>query len=299
MCKRLLLVSFLIISATVSNAFCQSGRDSLSLDTATSKAGALVKVPIRLKDAFGTTLGVDAGAGNQIQGFSVKVSVLPADYVDTVSIDRSGALASLTPLYEYKNSMGNMATLVTSFDEASQPVPGLYGEGSEIATLSVQISNAAKPYTALLHAFDKQKTLISNQAGTNTESTLYSQIDTTDGSVNITKGSSKPVLSIKVLKIRGTESGKAAKFRISRSGSAASQLKSKISIMGQAKNGKDFKKISTSVVFPKRVSRKDISISPIKDKLKEAVETVTVSISSSRAYSVMAPGRVTLLISEK
>src|SRR6267378_2101859 len=63
--------------------------------------GTTVDVPVYIRDAGGTPLGMDQPAGSKIQSFSLKVSYSPAASVSSATFTRAGITAGLTPTSEF------------------------------------------------------------------------------------------------------------------------------------------------------------------------------------------------------
>jgi len=85
--------------------------------------GATVVVPLYVRDLSGTPLGGDAGAGFLIQNLAVTLTYAPAGIVSAVDVERAGATAALTPLFETEVASGNLHSWVVAFDEGTSTVP--------------------------------------------------------------------------------------------------------------------------------------------------------------------------------
>lgn len=295
---HLTLSIFLISVISILSCGLSFAQDKLQVGSTSAKAGALVELPIILTDTFGTALGVDSGANNQLQGIAFRVYCEPSNYISAISIKRSGAIASLVPLFEYNQSFANSVGYMVSFSEVSQPIPPLVGEGGQVATLSILLSELAKPLNAILVGFDKNETLLSNQAGTVQELASYGLLQLIDGRIDITKGSSKPVISVRTIQARASEKGQRGKLRISRSGSTKSAFPVRLSISGSADPGKRYRKLPRTLAIAKGRSYIDLQIVPIKDKKRQGAEDVVVSVLANKAYAIMPPGRSTIVISD-
>ena len=257
-----------------------------------------MQLPITLTDALGTWLGIDAGAGLQIQSLALKVHCEPPEYVSAVTIQRSGILAPLSPFYESSHSFGNSAGYLATFSEATQPLPPMLAPGSEVATVSVAVSDLAQANTAILVAFDVNATILANQGGSLYEAATATALSLTNGSITISKGSGKPVVTIKAVKAKATIKGKRGKIRLSRSGATAGPLAVQLSITGSAKNGRDYRKINRVVTIPRGARSVDIDIIPINLKKGTKGGNVIISVASSQKYAVMPPGSATVVITK-
>lgn len=86
-------------------------------------------------------------------------------------------------------------------------------------------------------------------------------------------------------------------FTITRTGSTAKALTVNYTISGAAKNGVDYKTITTSVVIPVGKTSAVVNIVPIDDKLIEKPEGVTLTLAANKAYKVGSPATATVSIS--
>ena len=126
-------------------------------------------VPIALSDAAGTPLGLDRPAGSRIQAFAVTVRFAPASAVSSASLARAGVLASRAPVFETTASGEGTLTWVGAFDEGPGAIPFAQppsASGDVVLALSVALAPGATVSASL----DATTTLLSNQAGTASES---------------------------------------------------------------------------------------------------------------------------------
>src|SRR5438067_1724772 len=117
--KKTLLLALAVALALTAPAAAQ---DSVTVGTATAD-GPTVDVPVSIRDASGTPLGVDRPAGSKIQSFSIKVTYSPASAVSSVSFSRAGITAGLWPAFEAAPSGSGAVSLIVSFSESTSPIP--------------------------------------------------------------------------------------------------------------------------------------------------------------------------------
>lgn len=107
-----------------------------------------------------------------------------------------------------------------------------------------------------------------------------------------------PVVSISqnILDFKAYESGGKGYVTFNRTGETTRSLKVSYSIEGTAVNGKDYKKLSGSVVIPAGSKSARVAIVPINDKIREITEFVSLRINTSSKYQVGSPssGAVTI-----
>src|SRR5262249_17253919 len=97
-------------------------QDAITVGTVTAD-GPTVDVPVFIRDASGTPLGVDRPGGSKIQAFRIKVTYPPAAAVGSVTFSRAGITASLAPSFESSPSQPGSITLLESFSETAAPIP--------------------------------------------------------------------------------------------------------------------------------------------------------------------------------
>lgn len=167
---------------------------SHSQDTATvgtvTAAGGTVVVPLSVRDASSTPLGVDQSAGNRIQGLSFRVSYSPAAAVSAVTFTRAGITASLTPLFETSLSSGNTISYIGSFSETTNLIPfvsNAAAPGDQVLQLTFTLSASATPGTVITLTIDPSPsvTALSNQSGTVSETTANGNLTLVDGSITV------------------------------------------------------------------------------------------------------------------
>ncbi|HEX2059720.1 MAG TPA: Ig-like domain repeat protein [Thermoanaerobaculia bacterium] len=158
-----------------------AAQDVLTIGTISATPGATVTVPVYLRDVAGTPLGADAVAGNRLQGIMLQVTATPA--VTDMAFLRGGVLAGRTALYERATNGG----WIGAFSETAQPLSlGAGTPGDRIGTLRITLPGNASGTVVL--SFNRATTLLSNEAGTVTESAVNRHLTLVDGAINLTGG---------------------------------------------------------------------------------------------------------------
>lgn len=161
--NTLFAVAFLSLFVTITVV----AQDAVTVQTVTASSNT-VDVPVFIRDASGTPLGMDRPAGSKIQGISIRVLYAPASAVQSVTFTRAGITANLTATEFFPASSGAIA-LVMSFDEATNPVPftlNAPAPGDQVAHLVFTLSPSAAPGSSISLTLDPSLTQLSDQAGT-------------------------------------------------------------------------------------------------------------------------------------
>jgi hypothetical protein len=146
--------------------------DSVTVGTVTAPQFTQVDVPVYIRDASGTPLGIDQPAGSRIQAYSIKVSYSPASAVQAITFTRAGITAPLTPVFESSPASAGSISLLDSFQESTNLIPFTLNAappGNQVAHLLVTLSNAATPGTVITLTLDPTLTQLSNEGGTVSE----------------------------------------------------------------------------------------------------------------------------------
>lgn len=184
--RRIFIAVLLLLLAAVASA-----QDVLSLGSDSAAAGATANVTVALRDVSGTTLGVDAGSGNRIQGIAFKV-LFDATHVQSVSFTRGGVLASLTPLYETTLQGSGWISYIATFAETTNAIPFTSNIANAIGTLGVTFKATAPNGTTIPLRFDAPGAMLSNQASTARESVSLGNLALVHGSVTVNGSISAP-----------------------------------------------------------------------------------------------------------
>lgn len=149
--------------------------------------GPTVDVPVYVRDASGTPLGVDRPAGSKIQSLSIKVTYSPAAAVSGVTFTRAGITAPLTPSFEVSPAGAGSISWVATFVESTNPIPFTSNAalpGNQVAHLVFTLSASATPGSSIALTLDTASTQLSNQGGTTSE-TSSSGLALSGGSIQI------------------------------------------------------------------------------------------------------------------
>src|SRR5438067_9536529 len=158
--------------------------DTVTVGTVSlASAGSTVDVPVYIRDASGTPLGIDQPPGSRIQSYSLTVNYAPASAVQSVTFTRAGITAPLTPAFESSPSAPGTISLLDVFQESTNLIPfTLNGAppGNQVGVLHLTIAPTATVGTTIALTLDPMLTQLANQAGTTSEAT-------TNGSLTLVK----------------------------------------------------------------------------------------------------------------
>jgi hypothetical protein len=159
--------------------------------TTSAGAGALVDVPVYIRDVSGTPLGIDQPPGSRIQSYSIKVDYAPASAVQSITFTRAGITAPLTPTFEASPAVPGSISLLDTFQEASNLIPftlNASAPGNQVAHLLVQLSPSATPGTTITLTLDPVLTQLTDQAGSagTRESVGGANLTLVNGSIAVT-----------------------------------------------------------------------------------------------------------------
>lgn len=171
---------FLLILAAAS-AFAQ---DVLTIGSTAWPAGQTVEIPIYLRDAAGTTLGTDAGAGKRISSFAFKIVFSPAQ-IAAASLIGEG-VASGSPLFQRQlNGPGYVSEVVT-FTEAIPLALSLNAvPGNRIARLTVTLQPGLPNGTVIPLAFDAPQVMLASESLADRETIALGNLVLVNGSVTV------------------------------------------------------------------------------------------------------------------
>jgi hypothetical protein len=191
---------FALLAAVPSAA--QPPADMVTVGTITAVPGATVDIPVYIRDASGTPLGLDQPPGSRIQSYALTVNYSPASAVSAITFTRGGITVPLTPLFEASPSAPGTVSLLDAFQESTNLVPFTLNAatpGNQVAALHVSISPLAPGGSAITLVLDPTLTQLANQDGTLTETTTAGSLLLANGAVNVTTLVGVPALSPFVL----------------------------------------------------------------------------------------------------
>jgi hypothetical protein len=149
------------------DATAQSVTDTITVGSVTGSG--IVDVPVFIRDAAGTPLGIDQPAGSRIQSYSIRVTYAPASAVQSVTFSRAGITAPLTPTFESSPGVAGSISLLGNFDEATNLIPftsNLAAPGNQVAHLVVTIAPGTEPGTIINLTLDPVLTQLTDEGGT-------------------------------------------------------------------------------------------------------------------------------------
>jgi hypothetical protein len=173
--------------------------DTVTVATVNGPQFSTVDVPVYIRDASGTPLGLDQPAGSRIQSYSIKVNYSPASAVQSITFTRAGITSSLTPTFENSPTSAGSISLLDTFDETTNLIPfTLDGAlpGNQVAHLQVTLAPTATPGTIITLTVDPTTlTQLTDQAGTpaTVENTGNTRLTVVNGAITVVP--SVPALS--------------------------------------------------------------------------------------------------------
>lgn len=180
----LLLLCALVLSAGPAAA---QTSDVVTVGTVAT-TGTNVTVPVSIRDVSATPLGVDQPAGSRIQAYSIKVDYTPASAIASVTFQRAGITAGLTPSFESSPSTPGSISLINTFAEGTDPIPFTLdagAPGNQVGELLVTLNPGLPAGTLITLSLDATLTQLSNQGGTTSETTSLTTLSLVDGSITV------------------------------------------------------------------------------------------------------------------
>jgi hypothetical protein len=180
--RTALLILLLFAGATTAWA-----QDVLTVGSGIANAGGTAAIPVSIRDLSGTALGVDAGAGNRIQGFAFKV-LFPTETVLSVAFARAGVATTVTPVYETALQGTGWSSCIVSFNESSNPVAfhmNAAAPGDRVGTLTVTLRGDAAVGSMASLILDPGSAILSNQAGSVRQTVSGGNLSLVNGSITV------------------------------------------------------------------------------------------------------------------
>lgn len=169
-----LIVAFSVVTAPAqpSKARAQAlGPTDVITIGAGVQTGLTIDVPVSIRDASGTPLGLDQPPGSRLQSYSLKVNYSPTAPIQSVTFSRAGITQSLTPSFESSPSAPGSISLLDVFQESTNLIPftldGI-APGNQVAHLVFTFAPTTSIATINL-TLDSTLTQVSNEAGTTSE----------------------------------------------------------------------------------------------------------------------------------
>jgi hypothetical protein len=142
--------------------------DTVTVATVNGPLGSVVDVPVYIRDASSSPLGLDQPAGSRIQSYSIKVTYAPAASVQSITFTRAGITSSLTPTFENSPASAGAISLLDTFQESTNLIPfTLNGAlpGNQVGHLLVTLSPSATVGTVITLTLDPTLTQLTDEAG--------------------------------------------------------------------------------------------------------------------------------------
>ncbi len=167
--RAVLLVSVLAAVLSTSALFgAVITPDTVTVATVNGAAGSVVDVPVYIRDASGSPLGLDQPPGSRIQSYSIKVTYAPTASVSSITFTRAGITSSLTPTFENSPTSPGTISLLDTFQESTNLIPfTLNGAlpGNQVAHLLVTIPSTATVGSVITLTLDPTLTQLTDEAG--------------------------------------------------------------------------------------------------------------------------------------
>jgi hypothetical protein len=166
--RAALLAGFLAVVLTLTLPAAVLTPDTVTVATVNGPVGSVVDVPVFIRDASGTPIGLDQPPGSRIQSYSIKVNYSPASSVQSISFSRAGITSSLTPTFESSPASAGAISLLDTFQESTNLIPfTLDGAlpGNQVAHLLVTLSPTAPVGSTVTLTLDPTLTELTDEAG--------------------------------------------------------------------------------------------------------------------------------------
>ena len=164
--------------------------DVITVGAVTASSG-IVDVPVYIRDTSGSPLGLDQPPGSRIQSYSIKVTYSPATAVSSITFNRGGITAPLTPLSEFTPASAGAISLLDTFQESTNLVPYTLNAalpGNQVANLHVVLSPTVTAGTVITLTLDSTLSQLANENGTSKETTSLGTLALADGSIIVPVG---------------------------------------------------------------------------------------------------------------
>ena len=243
-----------------------------------------------------------------IQGFisadvPSSVDVMPLWVRGTTSVTAGSALTSLTyAIHNYSSASVSQTYSVSVYLSTNDVISS---SDRLLGSHNVSVSLAAKGSLGV--NVTSPPVIPADVAGgsywlgviINTSDAKTSNNDSSgEDALALTVTASQPVVTIAASDSSAAEPSNAGQFSITRTGSTASSLSVSFSRSGSATNGSDYASLSSPVSIPAGSASVTLNVSPIDDALVEGNETVTLTLSSSSAYTIGSPSAATVTIGD-
>jgi hypothetical protein len=142
--------------------------DTVTVATVNGAAGGIIDVPVYIRDASGSPLGLDQPPGSRIQSYAIKVTYAPTSAVQAITFTRAGITSSLTPTFENSPTSAGAISLLDTFQESTNLIPFTLDAalpGNQVAHLLVTLSPTATVGSTVTLTLDPTLTELTDEAG--------------------------------------------------------------------------------------------------------------------------------------
>ena len=179
----------LVVVACLFVASAAVAADSVTVGSVTAD-GPTLDVPVYIRDASGSPLGMDQPPASRIQAFSIRVNYSPAAAVSSVTFTRAGITSGRTPIFETSPASSGSISLLASFQQSSNPLPFTLdapAPGNQVAHLVFTLSSSATPGTTITLTLDGSTTQLTDEGGSaaTKEMTGNGQLVLVNGAITI------------------------------------------------------------------------------------------------------------------
>ncbi len=173
--------------ALLCGAHAASGaQDAITIGAGSAAPKEIAYIPVYVRDASGTPLGTDQGAGNRIEALALKITYSPASAVASISFQRGG-IASVPPKLERQVQGTGSFGYVAGFSASAHLALSLNAAapGDWIGNLVVRLSPEAVIGSTVVLSVDAATATLSNARGTLGETVADGALALTNGSVAV------------------------------------------------------------------------------------------------------------------
>lgn len=172
--------------------------DTVTVATVNGVQFSTVDVPVYIRDASTSPLGLDQPVGSRIQSYAIKVTYAPASSVQSITFTRAGVTSALTPTFEVSPASAGAISLLDTFQESTNLIPfTLDGAlpGNQVGHLLVTLSPSAALGSTITLTLDPTLTQLTDEAGNpaTIESSGNARLALVNGAITVVP--SVPVMS--------------------------------------------------------------------------------------------------------
>lgn len=151
-----------------------------------ARPGATVRVPVRVSDVTGTPLGNEKSMQARIDALSFRVRFVPAEAIVAARVLRAGLTEHAVPRFEAAPRTADGVSYLAVFDGQTSPLAlAPQARRQTIALLELTLAAGVHPATRIELRLDPASTVLSNAAGTVSESVANGFVRVVDGSIMV------------------------------------------------------------------------------------------------------------------